>query len=65
MNIYTYKFQPVGRQGSETGGWELHLMHNGDVVEVVGYPSGDTEAVDHAVKRGQEWVAERERNAPP
>ena len=64
MNAYAYEFRACPGEGTTPGGWELHLMHNGKAVEVIPYPSGP-EKVDEAVKRGQDWVAERERYGPP
>ena len=64
MNVYAYEFRACPGEGTTPGFWELHLLHNGKSVEVIPYPSG-TEMVDEAVKRGQDWVAERERYGPP
>jgi hypothetical protein len=35
MNVNAYEFRTVPGEGSDTGGSELRLMHNGEVVEVV------------------------------
>jgi hypothetical protein len=62
-NIFSYEFCVVNGEGVNPGRFELRLMHNAEIVEVVPF-NGDVDA-EVAIRRGKEWVAKMEKTVPP
>ena len=41
MSVYAYKFRTINGEGANPGRFELHLIRNGEVVDVVPYSIDD------------------------
>ena len=59
MTVRTFRI--VTHVSPDPGGWDLQLETDGQVVEVVYYPDGNSAELDLAMERGREWEQQRGR----